>query len=597
MDDRVIRLEARVEELSQALDEVRSRLAALEGTDRGPAAQVAAATSTSTPAGAVPAAPGPWAAAVFDEADPADTIRQTASAVLPLAGRSFLIFGGAWLLRALTDAGTLPRGAGVAVGLVYAVLWLVLADRAGAARRTLSAEFLGVTSAIIAYPIVWEATTRLHVLSVPAAAAALAVLATAGLVTAWRRTLHALAWAVTLAALSTAFVLLVATHAMALFAGFLVALGITAVWITYERHWFGLRWVTAGVADLVVLEMVSLGSQPGGPPETYATLSVPAVETVAVGLLVGYLATIAVRTLVRRRDVNVFESLQTVAALVVGFGGAVAVARTAGSGTGTLGAAALVTAAACYAVAFAFVDRRLGRGVNFVFYTSLALVFTVSGSLLVAAGGVLAGIWCALALAAAALGGRFDRVTLRAHSVTYILAAGLATGLVAGATRIFVTPVSHPWGPFAGPGWLVLGAAVACYAVLAAGRFRNAQPWSSRLPHLLAAVLAAVGVGGLLVLTVMHLAAGRESWSDPAVLATVRTVVLSGTAVLVAALGRRSGLAELAWLAYPLLVLGGIKLVAQDLPQGRPATLVIGFAAYGIALILTPRLLRRQGPA
>ena len=121
--------------------------------------------------------------------------------------------------------------------------------------------------------------------------------------------------------------------------------------------------------------------------------------------------------------------------------------------------------------------------------------------------------------------------------------------------------------------------------------------WPARLPHFLAALIAALAVGGLLVLTLLHVAAGREHWADPAILATVRTVVIAGTAVLLAALGRRPGLAELTWLAYPLLVLGGIKLLAQDLPQGRPATLVIGFVAYGIALILTPRLLRRHGTA
>jgi hypothetical protein len=31
-------------------------------------------------------------------------------------------------------------------------------------------------------------------------------------------------------------------------------------------------------------------------------------------------------------------------------------------------------------------------------------------------------------------------------------------------------------------------------------------------------------------------------------------------------------------------------------PQGRPATLVLSFAAYGAALILAPRLLRRPAP-
>jgi hypothetical protein len=40
------------------------------------------------------------------------------------------------------------------------------------------------------------------------------------------------------------------------------------------------------------------------------------------------------------------------------------------------------------------------------------------------------------------------------------------------------------------------------------------------------------------------------------------------------------------------VAVGGLKLVAQDLPTGRPATLVPSLALYGAALLLAPRLLR-----
>ena len=64
-----------------------------------------------------------------------------------------------------------------------------------------------------------------------------------------------------------------------------------------------------------------------------------------------------------------------------------------------------------------------------------------------------------------------------------------------------------------------------------------------------------------------------------------------------ALLGRRLGWPELRWVAYTLVVLGGAKLVLQDLPAGRPATLVPSLALYGLALLLAPRLLRPAGPA
>jgi hypothetical protein len=51
---------------------------------------------------------------------------------------------------------------------------------------------------------------------------------------------------------------------------------------------------------------------------------------------------------------------------------------------------------------------------------------------------------------------------------------------------------------------------------------------------------------------------------------------------------------ELRWLVPPALVVGGLKLLAEDVPRGRPATLFLSLAAYGGALVLVPRLLRRE---
>jgi hypothetical protein len=49
---------------------------------------------------------------------------------------------------------------------------------------------------------------------------------------------------------------------------------------------------------------------------------------------------------------------------------------------------------------------------------------------------------------------------------------------------------------------------------------------------------------------------------------------------------------------YPLVALGGVKLLLQDLRDGRPATLVVSLALYGAVLVLAPRLLKRvEGPA
>jgi predicted tellurium resistance membrane protein TerC len=59
-------------------------------------------------------------------------------------------------------------------------------------------------------------------------------------------------------------------------------------------------------------------------------------------------------------------------------------------------------------------------------------------------------------------------------------------------------------------------------------------------------------------------------------------------------LGRTPGHAEAGWLAYPLLGLIGLKMLLEDLPRGRPVTLILAFAFYGLALILVPRIRARR---
>jgi hypothetical protein len=50
----------------------------------------------------------------------------------------------------------------------------------------------------------------------------------------------------------------------------------------------------------------------------------------------------------------------------------------------------------------------------------------------------------------------------------------------------------------------------------------------------------------------------------------------------------------LTWLAYPVLVVGFLKLLFEDLRYGEPLTLFLGLAMYGSALIVTPRWLRKE---
>ena len=81
-------------------------------------------------------------------------------------GKVLLIFGGAFLLRAITEEQIVPTAVGITIGTVYAVFWLFMAFRTGRYQdRRLNALFYGASSVFLALPLFVEATTRFELLS------------------------------------------------------------------------------------------------------------------------------------------------------------------------------------------------------------------------------------------------------------------------------------------------------------------------------------------------------------------------------------------------------------------------------------------------
>jgi len=115
------------------------------------------------------------------------------------------------------------------------------------------------------------------------------------------------------------------------------------------------------------------------------------------------------------------------------------------------------------------------------------------------------------------------------------------------------------------------------------------------LPQLLVLVLAGWSVGGLIVTFLAPMLAGVPGAStDPGRLAALRTAVLAAAAITLALSSRHVRWPEARWLAYPALIVAGLKLVLEDFPIGRPLTLFIALALVGGALILVSRLLPRR---
>jgi hypothetical protein len=569
-------LESRLEQLASRLEAVERRLAALEGL---------------TPA-AVPLAAADTAASADALADGAPVT--SFGGALALTGRSLLILAGAFVLRTLAETGVLPPALGAALGVLYGAAWLFFADRDAGAGASLSATFHGLTSAVIVFPLLVEATAKFKFLSPAASAAAILLVTLLGLAVAHRRDLANLAWIETLGAASAAMALAVATRAVVLFAVVLFLLAAAAFAAGWRRRWQGPGWTAVAILDGFLLLMATAVLV--APPEQAAQLVSPAaLVALLLALAVVSFGAFIARTWRTGGTVLAGEIAQGAAAGVIGFGGALAVTHRAGVAATVTGIVGLLLAAAAYGASFTFIDRIAGRRGSFVFYTTAALAFTLLGAFSLWRGPLLSLAFSATALATAWTGSRRARETLSLHAAIYLVAAAAAAGMGGLAWGALLRPGGpDPALPIT-PALLVVVAVAAVFCWLPVAS--HGRTWGSLARGVKAAgmIVLLLGLDELAVaLVAPHLARGEDGQVAGAAIAVLRTALLSVSAVVLALLGRTGRLREAAWLVYPLLVAGGLKLLFEDLRSGHPAALVLSFALYGGALILAPRLARRN---
>jgi hypothetical protein len=544
--------DARLDALEQSVRALEARVAALESwSDRDDARDEATASADGAGHGLIPAVD----LAVW----------------LGLIGRTLVVLGGAYLLRALTESGLWTSATGIVLAFGYAATWLVIADRSSG----VSGVFHGAAAEMIALPLLWEAVQRFHVVGPASASAILTVITLGILAVAVRGRRQALAWLAISGALPMSLALMASTGALVPFAAADIVLGVATLWIGYTVDWVWLRWPAAAVADLAVLALASEASPPDG------AAAAPLIVAVQLLLPASYLASIAIRTLVRGRDIIVFEALQSAAALIAGFGGAVYVARTTGTGGMLLVATALACGAGSYASAFAFVTRRQGFQRNFHFYTSVALVLVLSG---VALGLPETALWwAALAVTAAWLAPRSRGPTLTVHAVAYLAAATIASGLAAAVVRALTGGAASQ--PLAAPRLLaVFAAGCLCWATPPVDGYR---PLARAARTAIALIVTVAAIAWIVSIALSDATA-------PGIAAAIRTSVLAATAIGLAWLGGSTRLVEAAWLVYPALAAGALKLFVEDFPRSDAASLFVALAAYGGAMIVAPRLLRAQ---
>ncbi len=515
--------------------------------------------------------------------------RDNPEALLPAIGRALLGLAGAYLLRALTETSTVSARAGVAAGIVYAILWLVWAARTPAGRRVETALH-SLTAVLVLSPLLWEAVTRFQAVGTWTAGGILVFFTLFGLAVSWRKHLLIVATIVTLAGLGTAAALLIATHDDVPFT--LVFLGIAAAVEISAccEHWLSERWLAAAAADLAVVLATWLVTNERGLPPAYTPIPVAWLVGMQVGLLAIYLASTIVRTIFRGFTFTAFETAQCAAAFAISVGGGLRLA----SQTATIGILALACAAACYLVSFMRLEGKGGR--NFYTYSTFGILLALVGSRIVFSTGYATALWAILSVAAIWMGGASGRLTLEVHGCVYLLlAAGISGALARSAGYLLETDL---WGRHGGIVDVYVIAALAGYVLAMHYGRAGKRTWNFQAVRLALAATAAWLVAGILagVLTAAyHGIFGADA--SHAYCATLRTGVLAGVALLFAWAGARWRNVELSRLVYPAMVLGAYRLLAEDLHQDRKAALFLSLLVYGAVLMLLPRVKKATSAA
>ena len=505
-------------------------------------------------------------------------------------GHVLLIFGGAYLLRAITDYEFVPTAIGILMGAVYAVFWLYMAYRRGRSEsesKRSDAVFFGGTSIVLTLPLLHEATTKFGLLSGVEGIVALSIYCALAMAVAVTQNQKILAWMITAGGIATAVASLIAAQNAVPVATFLLFLGLVSLLAEYRQDWLGLRWLGAVGANLGVLAIVALSHS-----ERWSID--PRLPFVfAVILLAIYLSSFTYHSHIRDQLLGFFETIQALVAVGIVIGAASMAVQGGQLGIATAGALSLLLGLGGYALATTKGTREL-RYRNFFYYSTLGLVFVVAGTGLLFPPVWSALIWAAMAVIMAWFSGRTGWVSLSLQCTFLLLAAGVGSGLLLTALRALAGDPSSGWPVLM---YSHVGVAVATVACLFIPVAQKSERWGvlAELPQLVVLALSVWEVGGLVVAYgAILLASGDGAEINRAALASLRTAVLSAAAVTLALSSRHWRWPEARWLVYPVLVVVGIKLFLEDFPHGQPATLFVSLAFVGSALLLVGPLLKRK---
>jgi hypothetical protein len=496
-----------------------------------------------------------------------------------LVGRTFVILGGAFLLRALTESGRVPELAGVGLGFLYAMIWLGAAEYTRT-DRSLTRAFHGLAALLVGLPLLWEASARFQVLGAPASATALCGVSALGLAVAAHRRLWGLALTATVGTIVTLFALAIGTGRPMPYVAPALMLAAGTWWLGEWRQWPSLRWLAGFSLDLFLSGLINAAVVQ--PPRESPAL----VLIVLVMVTIIVLGSFALNTLVRQR-VSSFEIVQTALLLTLGVGGAVTIAPTlTASGAVIVGTCVLGIAGFVYAMPFAVDPPRRSRP-TLHYFTSVGFALLLAGLVTVLGGPAESVALVVAAVLIAGAGARWNLPLWRLQTIILTGAATMIAGFGAFAFQLW-RPGAASWP---GPDAIVwLPGAAAVFAVVIDRLHDDRAPTVAQYIARIVLTTMAVAAAATAVMWVM----GRlllERPVDGGELAVLKTTVPAIIATLLMANRRWLGV-EAGWLAIAGLAFGGLELLIEGLWVATPSKLFIALAAYGAALIATSRVAR-----
>lgn len=544
MEQRLLAIERRLEELTHRLDDIEGRVRAQ-----------ALLPFPTTPA------------------ESTDFALPTVSDLALTLGRGCLVLSGAYLLRSLTASDYWPRPAGVATGLIYAALAWLAAVHAASRARHLTALMYAASASLVAFPLLWENTGDANTLSYSVAAILWTTFGLAGLSVGTRYRRPAVFVSAVTVGLPIGAALLFRSEAGWPFLAALLTLALTTLTFARGRLSSALAWTPSALLITVTGFLCVGGLMPRTPdwlpPERLAALQ---WGVVVAYLLYFLMAALAGRARVDGADASAFFFVALVAALS---------SRLPWSEPGMARAMAAATASVAI-LAFWLAGRATPR--SRWLWNAVAVCLLLDGTARATSGTAREVVWSLLAIGAARL--------TEASGLAW--AAPLFGGALAWTSGLLAVGVGAADGASLGSGGTAHVLAAAVVLLLA---FLMRTPASSTAGGTFAksALLALLAVA-VSATAFEAVRAVRDVVPLP-ILTVARLFVPTATGLGVLLFYRWTADPATRTVGLTAVILAGGQVVARDLFLGSPQHQLAALVALGAGLIGATLLLRRERPS